>query len=166
MLFKSWYEFNYGDKFVYEWIKNGNNELKIGFNFCKMFLLENDVNGDGQVIGDYFCICYVEILLIYVEVYIQIIGYDVVIEVVLNQLCDCCGMLDVFFGLSKEEGLKLIQNECCIELVGEGFCGDDMICYSDDYWKEYMNNVFIMIFDGDMEFIMKWSFCMCLKLIL
>lgn len=40
MPFKSWYESNYGDKFVYEWVKNGNNESKTGFNFRKMLSLE------------------------------------------------------------------------------------------------------------------------------
>ena len=67
MPFKSWYESNYGDKFVYEWIKNGNNESKTGFNFRKMLSLENDANGDGQATGDYPCIRYAEILLIYAE---------------------------------------------------------------------------------------------------
>ena len=141
MPFKSWYESNYGDKFVYEWIKNGNNESKTGFNFRKMLSLENDANGDGQATGDYPCIRYAEILLIYAEAHTQTTGYDAATEAALNQLRDRCGMPDVPSGLSKEEGLKLIQNERRIELAGEGFRGDDMTRYSDDYWKEHMNNV-------------------------
>ena len=125
MPFKSWYESNYGDKFVYEWIKNGNNESKTGFNFRKMLSLENDANGDGQATGDYPCIRYAEILLIYAEAHTQTTGYDAATEAALNQLRDRCGMPDVPSGLSKEEGLKLIQNERRIELAGEGFRGDD-----------------------------------------
>lgn len=62
--FKGWYETNYGTDFIYEWIKNGNNESKTGFNFRKMSPLENDANNDGQATGDYPCIRYAEILLI------------------------------------------------------------------------------------------------------
>ena len=163
MPFKSWYESNYGDKFVYEWIKNGNNESKTGFNFRKMLSLENDANGDGQATGDYPCIRYAEILLIYAEAHTQTTGYDAATEAALNQLRDRCGMPDVPSGLSKEEGLKLIQNERRIELAGEGFRGDDMTRYSDDYWKEHMNNVPIMTPDGDTELTMKWSSRMRLK---
>ena len=152
MPFKSWYESNYGDKFVYEWIKNGNNESKTGFNFRKMLSLENDANGDGQATGDYPCIRYAEILLIYAEAHTQTTGYDAATEAALNQLRDRCGMPDVPSGLSKEEGLKLIQNERRIELA-----------YSDDYWKEHMNNVPIMTPDGDTELTMKWSSRMRLK---
>ena len=155
--------YNYGDKFVYEWIKNGNNESKTGFNFRKMLSLENDANGDGQATGDYPCIRYAEILLIYAEAHTQTTGYDAATEAALNQLRDRCGMPDVPSGLSKEEGLKLIQNERRIELAGEGFRGDDMTRYSDDYWKEHMNNVPIMTPDGDTELTMKWSSRMRLK---
>ena len=152
MPFKSWYESNYGD-----------NESKTGFNFRKMLSLENDANGDGQATGDYPCIRYAEILLIYAEAHTQTTGYDAATEAALNQLRDRCGMPDVPSGLSKEEGLKLIQNERRIELAGEGFRGDDMTRYSDDYWKEHMNNVPIMTPDGDTELTMKWSSRMRLK---
>lgn len=46
--FKGWYETNYGNKYVYEWIKGGNNESKTGFNFRKMSPLENDPNNSGN----------------------------------------------------------------------------------------------------------------------
>ena len=149
--------------FCQEKIKNGNNESKTGFNFRKMLSLENDANGDGQATGDYPCIRYAEILLIYAEAHTQTTGYDAATEAALNQLRDRCGMPDVPSGLSKEEGLKLIQNERRIELAGEGFRGDDMTRYSDDYWKEHMNNVPIMTPDGDTELTMKWSSRMRLK---
>ena len=139
------------------------NESKTGFNFRKMLSLENDANGDGQATGDYPCIRYAEILLIYAEAHTQTTGYDAATEAALNQLRDRCGMPDVPSGLSKEEGLKLIQNERRIELAGEGFRGDDMTRYSDDYWKEHMNNVPIMTPDGDTELTMKWSSRMRLK---
>ena len=106
---------------------------------------------------------YAEILLIYAEAHTQTTGYDAATEAALNQLRDRCGMPDVPSGLSKEEGLKLIQNERRIELAGEGFRGDDMTRYSDDYWKEHMNNVPIMTPDGDTELTMKWSSRMRLK---
>ena len=163
MPFKSWYESNYGDKFVYEWIKNGNNESKTGFNFRKMLSLENDANGDGQATGDYPCIRYAEILLIYAEAHTQTTGYDAATEAALNQLRDRCGMPDVPATLTKDEALNLIRRERRVELAGEGFRGDDMTRYEDSYWESEMNNVPISMPDGETVITMKWSSRMRLK---
>ena len=110
MPFKSWYESNYGDKFVYEWIKNGNNESKTGFNFRKMLSLENDANGDGQATGDYPCIRYAEILLNYAEAANEYYGPD---------------HEDVLGGqvVSPYEVLKLLRKRAGIEPGDDGMYG-------------------------------------------
>ncbi|HCC52687.1 MAG TPA: RagB/SusD family nutrient uptake outer membrane protein, partial [Porphyromonadaceae bacterium] len=121
MPFKGWYESNYGNDFAYEWIKGGNNESKTGFNFRKMLVLENDPANYGQATGDYPCIRYAEILLIYAEARTQTTGYDSQVQAALNQLRDRCGMPDVPASLSKTEALEFIKTERRIELAAEGF---------------------------------------------
>lgn len=155
--FKGWYETNYGDQFVYEWIKNGNNESKTGFNFRKMCVLENDMDNSGEASGDYPCIRYAEILLIFAEAHTQVSGFDVQVQSALNQLRDRCGMPNVSTGLSKESGLDLIKNERRIELAGEGFRYDDLSRYSDEYWDEHMENVDITMPDGERIITMRWN---------
>lgn len=161
--FKSWYETNYGDEFIYEWIKNGNNESKTGFNFRKMVPLENDANNDGQATGDYPCIRYAEILLIFAEAHTQTTGFDTQTQAALNELRDRCGMPNVPASLSKEAGLELIRNERRIELAGEGLRSDDLYRYSDDYWNKQMNNVNISMPDGEKIITMKWDSRMHLR---
>lgn len=161
--FKGWYESNYGTDFVYEWMKGGNNESKTGFNFRKTSPLENSANGEGHAIGDYPCIRYAEILLIYAEAHTQTTGFDSQTQAALNQLRDRCGMPNVPTSLSKEAGLELIANERRIELVGEGFRSDDMYRYSDEYWNKHINNVDITSPDGDKIITMKWNSRMHLR---
>lgn len=155
--FKGWYETEVGPDFVYEWIKNGNNESSTGFNFRKMVTIENDPEGNGQATGDYPCIRYAEILLIFAEAHTQTTGFDAQAQAALNQLRDRCGMPNVPTNLSKEAALKFIQNERRIELAGEGFRGGDLTRYSDEYWKEHMNDVPMTMPDGTVKLMMKWT---------
>ncbi len=162
--FKGWYETNYGTDFAYEWIKNGNNEPKTGFVFRKMVALEPD-NTDSQMqaTGDYPSIRYAEVLLTFAEARTQNVGYDSEVEAALNELRDRCGMPHVPSGLSKEAALELIQRERHIELAAEGFRSDDMTRYEDSYWQNAMNNVDIVMPDGELVITMKWSDRMRLK---
>lgn len=161
--FKGWYETNYGTDFAYEWIKGGNNESKTGFNFRKTLSLENDPSGYGQATGDYPCIRYAEILLIFAEARTQTTGFDGQVQAALNELRDRCGMPNVPTSLSKEQGLELIRNERRIELAAEGFRLDDMIRYGAAYCKEQINNVDITMPDGEKVITMKWDDRMLLK---
>ncbi len=161
--FKGWYETNYGTDFIYEWIKGGNNESKTGFNLRKMSPLENDANNDGQATGDYPCIRYAEILLIYAEAHTQTTGFDGQTQAALNQLRDRCGMPNVPTNLSKEEGLALIKQERRIEMAGEGVRCDDLGRYDDAYWSAQMNNVPISMPDGETVITMKWDSRMKLR---
>lgn len=163
--FKGWYETNYGTDFAYEWIKGGNNESKTGFNFRKTLSLENDPSGYGQATGDYPCIRYAEILLIFAEARTQTTGFDGQVQAALNELRDRCGMPNVPTSLSKEQGLELIRNERRIELAAEGFRLDDMIRYGAAYCKEQINNVDITMPDGEKVITMKWDDRMLLKAI-
>lgn len=158
-----WYETNYGTNFIYEWIKNGNNESKTGFNFRKMSPLENDANNDGQATGDYPCIRYAEVLLIFAEAHTQTTGFDGQTQAALNQLRDRCGMPNVPTSLGKEDGLALIKNERRIELAGEGLRSDDLSRYGDAYWSAQMNNVPISTPDGEKVITMKWDSRMSLR---
>lgn len=161
--FKGWYETNYGTNFAFEWVKGGNNEPKTGFNFRKMVALEIDAANQGQATGDYPSIRYAEVLLIFAEAHTQNTGYDSEVEAALNQLRDRCGMPHVPSGLSKEAALDLIQRERHIELAAEGFRSDDMSRYEDSYWQNAMNNVDILMPDGELVITMKWSERMRLK---
>ena len=161
--FKGWYETNYGTNFIYEWIKNGNNKSKTGFNFRKMSPLENDANNDGQATGDYPCIRYAEVLLIFAEAHTQTTGFDGQTQAALNQLRDRCGMPNVPTSLGKEDGLALIKNERRIELAGEGLRSDDLSRYGDAYWSAQMNNVPISTPDGEKVITMKWDSRMSLR---
>lgn len=161
--FKSWYETDYGTDFIYEWKKGGNNESSSGFNFRKMLSTENDPEGNGQASGDFPCIRFAEILLIFAEAHTQTTGFDGQTQTALNQLRERCGMPDVPTSLSKEEGLAFIQKERRIELAGEGFRADDMTRYSDEYWKQCMNNIPMTMPDGTVKLTMKWSSRMRLK---
>lgn len=161
--FKGWYETNYGTNFAYEWIKNGNNESKTGFNFRKTLSLEMDAANQGQATGDYPCIRYAEVLLIFAEARTEVEGYDAQVESALNQLRERCGMPNVPSGLSKEDALDLIRRERRIELAAEGFRSDDMSRYEDAYWQNAMNNVPIVMPDGENVITMKWSTRMRLK---
>lgn len=161
--FKGWYETNYGTDFAYEWIKNGNNEPKTGFIFRKMVALEIDAANQGQATGDYPSIRYAEVLLTFAEARTQNVGYDSEVEAALNELRDRCGMPHVPSGLSKEAALELIQRERHIELAAEGFRSDDMTRYEDSYWQNAMNNVDILMPDGELVITMKWSDRMRLK---
>lgn len=127
--------------------------------------LENDPidDGFGEATGDYPCIRYAEILLIYAEAHTQTTGFDSQTQAALNQLRDRCGMPNVPTSLSKEAGLELIANERRIELVGEGFRSDDMYRYSDEYWNKHINNVDITSPDGDKIITMKWNSRMHLR---
>ena len=84
-------------------------------------------------------------------------------EAALNELRDRCGMPHVPSGLSKEAALELIQRERHIELAAEGFRSDDMTRYEDSYWQNAMNNVDILMPDGELVITMKWSDRMRLK---
>lgn len=161
--FKGWYETDYGSDFAYEWIKGGNNESKTGFNFRKMLPLENDPTGGGQATGDYPCIRYAEILLIYAEARTQTTGFDGQVQAALNQLRDRCGMPNVPASLGKEQGLELIRNERRIELLSEGFSNNDMIRYGSEYCKKKMNGVDITMPDGEKVITMKWDDRMLLR---
>ena len=86
----------------------------------------NKKKQSGQATGDYPCIRYAEILLIYAEAHTHTAGFDSQTQAALNELRDRCGMPDVPTSLSKEEGLELIANERRIELAAEGFRSDDM----------------------------------------
>ncbi|MBS6577092.1 RagB/SusD family nutrient uptake outer membrane protein [Parabacteroides goldsteinii] len=163
--FKGWYETNYGTDFAYEWIKGGNNESKTGFNFRKTLSLDNDPSGYGQATGDYPCIRYGEILLIFAEARTQTTGFDGQVQAALNELRDRCGMPNVPTSLSKEQGLELIRNERRIELAAEGFRLDDMIRYGAAYCKEQIDNVDITMPDGEKVITMKWDNRMLLKAI-
>ena len=111
----------------------------------------------GQATGDYPCIRYAEILLIYAEAHTHTAGFDSQTQAALNELRDRCGMPDVPTSLSKEEGLELIANERRIELAAEGFRSDDMYRYSDEYWNKHINNVEIAAPDGDNIITMSWN---------
>ena len=114
-------------------------------------------NNAGQATGDYPCIRYAEILLIYAEAHTHTAGFDSQTQAALNELRDRCGMPDVPTSLSKEEGLELIANERRIELAAEGFRSDDMYRYSDEYWNKHINNVEIAAPDGDNIITMSWN---------
>lgn len=157
MPFKSWYETNYGNDFAYEWIKGGNNESKTGFNFRKMLVLENDPGNNGQATGDYPCIRYAEILLIYAEARTYTTGYDGEVQAALNQLRDRCGMPEVPTSLSKDEAIEFIRNERRIELAAEGFRPYDLVRYETEYVKKYMDNVDLTMPDGELIITMKWD---------
>lgn len=161
--FKTWHETNYGAGYAYEWIKGGNNESKTGFNYRKMVALTTDSKDNANATGDYPCIRYAEILLIYAEAHTQTTGYDQSVRDALNDLRDRCGMPDVPATLTKDEALNLIRRERRVELAGEGFRGDDMTRYEDSYWESEMNNVPISMPDGETVITMKWSSRMRLK---
>lgn len=161
--FKGWYETDYGTDFAYEWIKGGNNESKTGFSFRKMLPLENDPTGGGQATGDYPCIRYAEILLIYAEARTQTTGFDGQAQAALNQLRDRCGMPNVPASLPKEQGLELVRNERRIELLSEGFSNNDMIRYGSEYCKKQINGVDITMPDGEKVITMKWDDRMLLR---
>ena len=161
--FKTWHETNYGAGYAYEWIKGGNNESKTGFNYRKMVALTTDSKDNANAAGDYPCIRYAEILLIYAEAHTQTTGYDQSVRDALNDLRDRCGMPDVPATLTKDEALNLIRRERRVELAGEGFRGDDMTRYEDSYWESEMNNVPISMPDGETVITMKWSSRMRLK---
>ncbi len=163
--YKGWYETNYGDQFVYEWLKGGNNESKTGFNFRKTLSLNKDIeipDADGGA-GDFPSIRYAEVLLIYAEARTQNVGFDGRVQEVLNDIRDRCGMPDVPTSLSKEAGLELIQRERRVELAGEGFRWHDMTRYSDEYWENAMNNLPLAGPDGEVLQINKWSSRMRLR---
>lgn len=163
--YKSWYETDYGDQFVYEWMKGGNNESKTGFNFRKTLSLNKDVeipDADGAA-GDFPSIRYAEILLIYAEARTHNVGFDGKVQEALNDIRDRCGMPNVPASLSKEAGLELIQRERRVELAGEGFRWQDMTRYSDEYWENAMNNLPLAGPDGEVLQTNKWSKRMRLK---
>lgn len=81
--------------------------------------------------GDYPCIRYAEVLLIFAEAHTQTTGFDGQTQAALNQLRDRCGMPNVPTSLGKEDGLALIKNERRIELAGEGLRSDDLSRYGD-----------------------------------
>lgn len=157
MPFKSWYETDLGTDYSYEWIKNGGNESKTGFNFRKMVALENDPGGQGQATSDFPAIRYAEILLIYAEARTQTTGFDGQVQAALNQLRDRCGMPNVPTSLSKEAAVEFIRNERRIELAGEGFRKDDITRYESAYWNKHMNEVDITMPDGERIITMKWN---------
>lgn len=161
--FKSWYETEEGDAYAYEWIKGGNNESKTGFNYRKMVALKGDPTNSFYATGDYPCIRYAEILLIYAEARTQHVGYDQTVRDALNDIRDRCGMPDVPASLSKDDALNLIRRERRVELAGEGYRSDDMTRYEDSYWEKEMNNVPITMPDGESVITMKWSTRMRLK---
>lgn len=124
---------------------------------------ENDANNDGQATGDYPCIRYAEVLLIFAEAHTQTTGFDGQTQAALNQLRDRCGMPNVPTSLGKEDGLALIKNERRIELAGEGLRSDDLSRYGDAYWSAQMNNVPISTPDGEKVITMKWDSRMSLR---
>ena len=51
--FKGWYETNYGTNFIYEWIKNGNNESKDWFQLPQNVTVGNECEiMNGQATGE------------------------------------------------------------------------------------------------------------------
>lgn len=74
----------------------------------------------GQATGDYPCIRYAEILLIYAEAHTHTAGFDSQTQAALNELRDRCGMPDVPTSLSKEEGLELIANDVVLSWRQKG----------------------------------------------
>lgn len=157
MPFKSWYETEMGTDYSYEWIKNGGNESKTGFNFRKMVALENDPSGNGQATGDFPAIRYAEILLIYAEARTQTTGFDGQVQAALNQLRDRCGMPDVPTSLSKDAAIEFIRNERRIEFAGEGLRSGDITRYESAYWNKHMNDVTVTMPDGEAIITMKWN---------
>lgn len=82
-------------------------------------------NNDGQATGDYPCIRYAEILLIFAEAHTQTTGFDGQTQAALNQLRERCGMPDVPTSLGKEEGLNLLRLNAASNWLGEGMRSDD-----------------------------------------
>lgn len=82
-------------------------------------------------------LCYVDVLLMYVEVCNEL-GESWEVFDKLEMVCVCvCRMVylvDMIVGLfeimeiGKEKFCEIIWNECCIELVLEGYCFFDLIC--------------------------------------
>lgn len=74
----------------------------------------------------WFFICYVEMVLIYVEVSIEI-GDEVIVREWINRICFWFGMFVI-----NDSGDMLMDwfcNECCIELVYEEYCYYDVCCW-------------------------------------
>lgn len=156
MPFKGWYETDMGAEFAYQWIKGGNNESKSGFNFRKMVAL-SDPNDAGSAAGDFPSIRYAEVLLTFAEARVQTTGYDAQVRAALNDIRDRCGMPDVPASLSKTEAVEFIRQERRIELAGEGYRGDDITRYESAYWSKCLNNVPLVMPDGEVILTMKWN---------
>lgn len=85
----------------------------------------------------FIVICYVEVLFIYVEVVNEFFGLFVDVYDKLDLICGCVGMLKVDCEkyVLKEILCWLICCECGVELVGEGVCWVDILCWKDDNGK-------------------------------
>lgn len=162
--FKGWFETEIGTNFYYQWIKNGNNESKVGYNFRKITPLKKSTAGGEESTADYPSFRYAEVLLIYAEARTHNSGYDSKVASALNQIRERAGMPTVPSNFSsKDDALELIRAERRIELAFEGRRNDDMTRYPNSYWMDMMNNIPLNNLNGEAIITMKWSERMRLK---
>lgn len=104
----------------------------MGFFNCKYLFCKGDFNiGDQNLINlnNYWVICYVDVLLMVVEVLNWGNIDDELVCEYLNCVC-CCVFGDMDYEISVSGGvfIDFILVECCLELVGEGYCFFDFVC--------------------------------------
>lgn len=105
-------------KFVVWWVFIG----------CMMYF--NDVG----CINNLCIMCFVEVLLFYVEVCLEINDESGVMKDI-NWICVCVGLLEK--NLSGKDVIMIeFQKQKLLEFVGENICWDDMVCwYGNDFVK-------------------------------
>ena len=153
-------DYDAGADYIYEWIKDVNNESTTGYNFLKMVAKSTSTMLWGAYPtseADFPVFRYAEILLIFAEAHTQNSGFDAEVSAALNQIRDRVGMPHVPASLGKEAGLELIRNERHIELAAEGWRLNDLKRYGSDYARKAMNNVVVAVPDGTEVITMKWD---------
>lgn len=129
----------------------------IGYYVMKYYFIDFEQWNIGQFILDVFIFCYVEVLLNYVEVKVEL-GECIqeVLDQIVNELRDCVEMLYLkvnvgFIDLNwLDYGYEFfllfyeICCECVVELVGEGFCWDDIVCWKVGKLLEVLKSMFGM----------------------
>lgn len=95
--------------------------------------------------NDFFIVCLGEVYLICVEVVVCQVGNWFVVEVDVNVLCVCVGVVEYNGNLIEEEFFV----ECGCEMFQEIVCCMDLICfgkYNGEWWEKLIFELFVNIF--------------------
>ncbi|MRJ07539.1 RagB/SusD family nutrient uptake outer membrane protein [Ornithobacterium rhinotracheale] len=116
-----------GEGVKFEWKNQGNasNTSKTGYNFRKL-VDPTDPTYVKMGIQDFPEIRLAEVLITFAEAQNEASGPSDEVYNAINKLRERVGMPNVESGKSKEELRKIIRQERCIELAGEGFRWDDV----------------------------------------